>query len=120
MLHRQTMLPQSRSMRRFTVTNAPVIVQLTPSTWYLTGGNLTLTAAIQSWSAGPPNQIGTVVFYDGNRAYRHGAGKCVRNCCHDGGRILAFERESYHPRKLQRRHELLGRQRVCHNHRCVK
>jgi hypothetical protein len=51
----------------FTVTNAPVVVQLTPSTWYLTGGNLTLTAAIQSWSAGPPNQIGNVVFSDGNK-----------------------------------------------------
>jgi hypothetical protein len=51
----------------FTVTKAPVIVQLTPSTWYLTGGNLTLTAAIQSWSAGPPNQIGSVVFYDGGK-----------------------------------------------------
>jgi hypothetical protein len=50
----------------FTVTNAPVIVQLTPSTWYLTGGNLTLTAVIQSWSAGPPNQIGSVVFSDGS------------------------------------------------------
>lgn len=51
----------------FTVTNAPVIILLTPSSWYLTGGNLTLTAAIQSWSAGPPNQIGTVAFYDGSR-----------------------------------------------------
>jgi hypothetical protein len=50
----------------FTVTNAPVIVQLVPSTSYLTGGNLTLTAAIQSWSAGLPNQIGNVVFYDGS------------------------------------------------------
>jgi len=50
----------------FTVTNAPVNVQLVPSTWYLTGGNLTLTAAIQSWSAGSPNQIGNVVFYDGS------------------------------------------------------
>jgi hypothetical protein len=50
----------------FTVTNAPVIVQLTPSTWYLTGGNLTLTATIQSWSAGPPNHIGSVIFSDGN------------------------------------------------------
>jgi hypothetical protein len=49
----------------FTVTPAPVIIQLTPSTWYLTRGNLTLTAAVQSWSAGPPNQIGNVVFYDG-------------------------------------------------------
>lgn len=51
----------------FTVTNAPLIILLTPSSWYLTGGNLTLTAAIQSWSAGPPNQIGTVAFYDGSR-----------------------------------------------------
>jgi Bacterial Ig-like domain (group 3) len=51
----------------FTVTGAPVIILLTPSSWYLTGGNLTLTAAIQSWSAGPPNQIGTVAFYDGSR-----------------------------------------------------
>jgi hypothetical protein len=51
----------------FTVTTAPVIVQLTPSSWYLTGGNLTLTAAVQSWSAGAPNQIGTVAFYDGSR-----------------------------------------------------
>jgi hypothetical protein len=51
----------------FTVTNAPVVVQLTPSTWYLTGGNLALTAAIQSWSAGSPNQIGSVVFSDGNK-----------------------------------------------------
>jgi Bacterial Ig-like domain (group 3) len=51
----------------FLVTTAPVIIQLTPSSWYLTGGNLTLTASIQSWSAGPPNQIGTVAFYDGNR-----------------------------------------------------
>jgi hypothetical protein len=51
----------------FTVTNAPVILQLTPSSWYLTGESLTLSAAIQSWSAGPPNQIGTVAFYDGSR-----------------------------------------------------
>ena len=50
----------------FIVTNAPVVIQLTPSTWYLTGGSLTLSAAIQSWSAGPPNQIGSVVFYDGS------------------------------------------------------
>jgi hypothetical protein len=51
----------------FTVTNAPVVVQLTRSTSYLAGGNLTLTAAIQSWSAGPPNKIGSVVFSDGNK-----------------------------------------------------
>ena len=50
---------------RFTVSPAPVVVQLIPSSWYVTGGNLTLNATIQSWSAGPPNQIGTVIFYDG-------------------------------------------------------
>ena len=51
----------------FTVSSAPVVVQLTPSTWYVTGGNVTLAAAIQSWSAGPPNKIGSVTFYDGSR-----------------------------------------------------
>jgi hypothetical protein len=51
----------------FTVTAAPVVIQLTPSSWYLTGGNLTLTATIQAWSAGPPNRIGSVVFYDGSK-----------------------------------------------------
>jgi hypothetical protein len=50
----------------FTVAKAPVVVQLTPSIWYLTGGSITFTAAIQSWSAGPPNQLGSVTFYDGN------------------------------------------------------
>jgi hypothetical protein len=51
----------------FTVTKAPVILQLTPSTWYATGGNVTLSVAIQSWSAGPPNALGTVTFYNGNK-----------------------------------------------------
>ncbi|QNI33160.1 Ig-like domain repeat protein [Alloacidobacterium dinghuense] len=50
----------------FVVTPAPVTIQLTPSSWYLTGGTLTLTASIQSWSAGPPNAIGTVSFFDGS------------------------------------------------------
>ncbi len=49
----------------FTVNPAPVILQLTPSTWYATGGNVTLNVAIQSWSAGPPNALGTVSFYNG-------------------------------------------------------
>ena len=49
----------------FTVTPAPVILQFTPSTWYATGGNVTLSVAIQSWSAGPPNALGTVSFYSG-------------------------------------------------------
>jgi hypothetical protein len=51
----------------FVVTPAPVNIQLTPSSWYLTGGTLTLTAFIQSWSAGPPNGIGAVSFFDGNK-----------------------------------------------------
>ncbi|MFZ0662240.1 MAG: Ig-like domain-containing protein [Acidobacteriaceae bacterium] len=51
---------------KFKVTPAPVVVQLTPSSWYLTGGNLTLSVTIQSWSAGPPNQLGTVTFDDGS------------------------------------------------------
>jgi Bacterial Ig-like domain (group 3) len=51
----------------FVVTPAPVQIQLTPSSWYLTGGNLTLNASIQSWSAGPPKALGTVAFYDGSR-----------------------------------------------------
>jgi Bacterial Ig-like domain (group 3) len=49
----------------FVVTAAPVQVQLTPSTWRLTGGTLTLTAAVQSWSAGPPNTTGQVTFTTG-------------------------------------------------------
>ncbi|MFZ0747332.1 MAG: Ig-like domain-containing protein [Terracidiphilus sp.] len=48
--------------QNFTVTPAPVVVQFTPSSWYLTGGNLTLTASVQSWSAGPPNTTGAVTF----------------------------------------------------------
>ena len=55
------------STQHFTVTKAPVILQLTPSTWYATGGNVTLSVAIQSWSAGPPNALGTVSFYNGNK-----------------------------------------------------
>ncbi len=49
----------------FTVNPAPVILQLTPSTYYATGGNVTLSVAIQSPSAGPPNALGTVSFYNG-------------------------------------------------------
>jgi hypothetical protein len=55
------------STQHFTVTKAPVILQLTPSTWYATGGNVTLSLAIQSWSAGPPNALGTVSFYNGSK-----------------------------------------------------
>lgn len=51
--------------QQFSVTPAPVIVQFNPSSWYLTGGTLTLTASIQSWSAGPPNATGQVTFTDG-------------------------------------------------------
>lgn len=53
-------------VQNFVVTAAPVVVQLTPSSWYLTGGTLTLTASIQSWSAGPPNANGQVTFTSGS------------------------------------------------------
>ncbi len=49
----------------FVVTAAPVQIQFTPSSWYLTGGTLKLTATVQSWSAGPPNGIGQVTFTTG-------------------------------------------------------
>jgi fibronectin type 3 domain-containing protein len=51
----------------FTVTAAPVIVSLTPSSWYThTGTSITFQAAVSSWSAGPPNANGNVSFYDGS------------------------------------------------------
>lgn len=50
----------------FAVTPAPVVVQFTPSAWYLTGGNLTLSASIQSSYAGPPNATGSVTFTYGS------------------------------------------------------
>jgi len=46
----------------FVVTPAPVVLKLTPSAWSVTGGTLTLTATVQSSSAGAPNQIGGVTF----------------------------------------------------------
>ena len=50
----------------FTVTAAPVQVSLTPSTWYAAvGTSITFSAAVTSWSAGPPNDNGAVAFYDG-------------------------------------------------------
>jgi hypothetical protein len=50
----------------FIVTPAPVVIQFTPSAWYVTGGSLTLTAAVQSSSAGPPNATGSVTFKRGS------------------------------------------------------
>jgi hypothetical protein len=55
--------PQAES---FTVTPAPVNVGLTPSTYYLTGGTLKLSAQVQSWSAGAPRSTGSVTFSIGN------------------------------------------------------
>jgi hypothetical protein len=55
------------STQHFTVTKAPVILQLTPSTYYATGGNVTLSVSIQAPSAGPPNALGTVSFYNGSK-----------------------------------------------------
>jgi uncharacterized protein YaiE (UPF0345 family) len=56
----------------FVVTAAPVNVQLTPSSWYVTGGNVTLAASIASWSAGPPS-TGTVTFLYGSTILGGGA-----------------------------------------------
>jgi hypothetical protein len=51
----------------FTVTPAPVNVSLTPSTWYAAAGtSVTFQAAVASWSAGPPNNNGSVSFYNGS------------------------------------------------------
>ena len=50
----------------FTVTPAPVQVAFTPSSWYLTGGNLTLSASVQSWSAGAPKSTGSITFTNGS------------------------------------------------------
>lgn len=51
----------------FTVTPAPVNVSLTPSTWYTTqGASVTFQAAVASYSAGPPNDNGSVSFYLGS------------------------------------------------------
>jgi streptogramin lyase len=51
----------------FTVTPAPVIVALSPSTWYAkTGTSITFSASVSSWSAGAPSNNGTVSFYDGS------------------------------------------------------
>jgi sugar lactone lactonase YvrE len=50
----------------FTVTPAPVIVALVPSSWYAVAGtSLTFQAAVSSWSAGAPNATGAVSFFDG-------------------------------------------------------
>ena len=50
----------------FTVTPAPVVVSLTPSTYYTSvGTSITFSASVASWSAGPPSNNGSVSFYDG-------------------------------------------------------
>ncbi|HEY1647227.1 MAG TPA: pectinesterase family protein [Terracidiphilus sp.] len=51
----------------FTVTPAPVIVLLTPSTWFTkVGTSITFNASVTSWSAGTPNDNGAVSFYNGS------------------------------------------------------
>jgi sugar lactone lactonase YvrE len=50
----------------FTVTAAPVIVSLTPSSWFAKAGtSLTFQSTVSSWSAGAPNATGAISFYDG-------------------------------------------------------
>jgi hypothetical protein len=52
----------------FTVSLAPVVVRLTPSTTFFTGGtDLWLTASVQSSSAGSPDSTGSFTFLDGNK-----------------------------------------------------
>ncbi|HSY34752.1 MAG TPA: Ig-like domain repeat protein [Acidobacteriaceae bacterium] len=51
----------------FTVTPAPVNVSLTPSTWNAKSGtSVTFQAAVASWSAGPPDDNGSVSIYNGS------------------------------------------------------
>jgi hypothetical protein len=51
----------------FTVTAAPVVVALTPSSWHTKASSgVTLQAEVSSWSAGAPNSNGTISFYDGS------------------------------------------------------
>jgi sugar lactone lactonase YvrE len=53
----------------FTVTPAPVNLQLTPSSYYAAAGSpITFTANVTSWSAGAPNATGAVSFFDGGTA----------------------------------------------------
>jgi hypothetical protein len=50
----------------FTVSPAPVVVSLTPSSWYTSAsGGISFRAAASSWSAGAPKNNGSVSFYDG-------------------------------------------------------
>ena len=51
----------------FTVTPAPVNISFSPSTWNAkTGTSVTFQAGITSWSAGPPDDNGSVSFYNGS------------------------------------------------------
>jgi hypothetical protein len=51
----------------FTVAAAPVNVSLTPSIWYAKAGTaVTFQAGVTSWSAGAPDNNGSVSFYKGS------------------------------------------------------
>jgi hypothetical protein len=51
----------------FTVTPAPIQVQLVPNTYSAkVGTDFKFTASVTSWSAGPPNKDGFITFYDNN------------------------------------------------------
>ena len=53
------------SKQNLTVVPAPVVENLTASSyWAHQGTSIALSAALSSWSAGTPNQQGTVSFYD--------------------------------------------------------
>jgi len=56
----------SPQTENFVVTAAPVNVSLTPSTSRANiGTSVTFQVSVSSWSAGPPNNNGSVAFYDG-------------------------------------------------------
>jgi hypothetical protein len=55
-------------VQTFTVTPAPVIVAITPSTFYTTVNNgISFATKVNSSSAGSPNATGSVSFYDGSK-----------------------------------------------------
>ncbi len=57
----------SAPTQSFTVTPAPVVVALTPSSYYTSAsGGVSFAASVSSYSAGAPNAIGAVSFYDGS------------------------------------------------------
>jgi len=54
------------AVESFTVAPAPVVVSLTPSSWYTSASSgIGFRATVTSWSAGAPKNNGAISFYDG-------------------------------------------------------